>query len=157
MHRVALGLTIICLLLACSNKLIPGEYHTNFPTYGMFGKTLTLDCDSSAIMNFQGDLMNDNSYGQWKTIEDTLVITFDTLNYPTSRYKNNLSLLIKGKKLLNVPFSKEKYMELELIASDSIDIPSLKSLNRKADKNMKYHYGKMKRQYFIRIESSDCE
>ena len=64
---------------------IAGEYRTNFPSYGMFGKNLKLNCDSTAILNFAGDLMNDNSNAKWTLKNGVLILQFDTLNSPKQR------------------------------------------------------------------------
>lgn len=155
--KIILILSIILSIAGCSNKLIPGTYTTNFNTYGRFSKTLTLNCDSSVIMNFQGDMMNDNSYGNWRTSNDTLFISFDTTNYPDGRYKNDLTFIFKGQKLFSIPFSPEQYDELMALAADSIEIPNYRSLAKQLDKTPTNFKGNSKRQYFRKAKSFECE
>jgi hypothetical protein len=83
-----------------------GEYVTNFPSYGMFGQTLKLNCDSTAVFNFRGDLMNDNSYGRWTIMQNTLTVFFDTTK-PNARYKDTISFKIKGQKLYRIGITKK--------------------------------------------------
>lgn len=147
---------IFALSISCSKTIIPGRYCTNFATYGMFGKTLKLNRDSTVIINFAGDLMNDNSYGNWKINNDTLLITFDTIKYPNSRYKKDLAYKIKGNRLYNIAFTNEQYQDFLLKAkNEGYDIkgmPNASRFNRIADKNMTNHKGTMRRQFFKRKE-----
>ena len=86
-------------LTSFSEKIIYGKYQTNFNSYGMYGKTLTLDCGGNAVMNFSGDLQNNNSFGTWKTEKDTLIIFFDSIKNPANKYKSEIKFLIKRNKL----------------------------------------------------------
>jgi len=125
----------------------------------MFGKTLRLNRDSTVIMNFAGDLMNDNSYGNWRINNDTLFIAFDTIKYPNSRYKKDLAFKIKGRRLYNIAFTNKQYQDFLLIAkNDGYDIdkmPNARRFNKKADKNMTNHKGTMRRQFYKRKERYD--
>jgi hypothetical protein len=49
---------------AFGQKNISGEYKTNISAYGILGKKLIINCDSTVVLNFRGDLMNDNSCGR---------------------------------------------------------------------------------------------
>lgn len=151
------------LFVSCKTKNVIGKYRTNFGTYGMFGKTLTLNCDSTFVLNFSGDLMNDNSFGNWKIVSDTLILTFDSVNYPKSRYKGVSHCLIKRNKLTDYfPISKDKYKELKALIekegmTDSVKIGSYSKVKRNAGKTFVNFNGKMKRQYFIKVEKTECE
>ena len=154
---------MLCFIsISCSKKIVPGEYRTNFPLYGMFGKRLTLNCDGSMVLRFSGDLMNDNSYGKWTTNKDTLFLVFDTINYPDSRYKAYQDLLVRGKKLKdkNIPFNKKRYNELldtiRAAGLDTLQVPSYRELKKVQGKTLANFTGKMKRQYFVRYEKFSC-
>jgi hypothetical protein len=152
-------LAVFLTPISCSKHIITGEYRTNFATYGMFGKTLTLNCDSSVIMNYAGDLINDNSYGNWEINEDTLILRFDTINYPNSRFRNDLFFVIKGNKLNNIPITKSRYSKLvrNIRESGSVNkVLSYERFVRNADINMVDNKGTMKRQYFVKIEELSC-
>jgi hypothetical protein len=127
----------------------------------MFGQILTINCDSTVILNFAGDLMNDNSYGKWTTFNDTLIITFDTINHPNCRFKNRIDLLIQGHRLYNIPFTRKQYNDLiekiKKSGNDTIKIPSYRKFNRQLDKNMTDSKGTMKRQYFKIVDKFDCK
>lgn len=159
--RIMILLIGLSITLSWSRYIIPGKYQTNFATYGMFGKTLTINCDSTVIMNFAGNLMNDKSYGKWTIDNDTLLIAFDTINYSTSRYKNDLNFRVKGKRLYNIPYTRAGYIELfEKIrqsGNDTIDLQNYRKFNRNLDKNISNYKGTMKRHYFKRVEKFDCE
>lgn len=127
----------------------------------MFNKTLTLNCDSTVILNFAGDLINDNSYGKWITNGETLIIAFDTINHPNSRYRNNLEFNIKGRKLYNISLKKEEYDELikeiKESGNDTIKIPTYRKFIRQAGRSMTNFNGDMKGQYFKLLETFECE
>ena len=129
----------------------------------MFSKVLTINCDSTFVFNFRGDLMNDNSYGKWLVNGDTLILKFDTINYPKSRYSGIAKYLIKNNKLtLNFPITKEKYNEIKAIIekeglNDSLKIESYSRFKRSAGKTPVNFQGKMKRQYFIKVDEKNCE
>ena len=135
-------------------------YGTNFNTYGRFAKTLTLNCDSSAVMNFQGDMMNDNSFGYWRSSNDTLFVSFDTITYPDARFTDELTFLVKGKKLERFStLPQEQYDELVIMAADSVKLPSYEKLNKQLNnsKTPTNFKGNSKRQYFKLTEQFDCE
>jgi hypothetical protein len=114
MKRLVLTILSILLAIALSGqKKIVGEYQSNFPTYGMFGETLKLNCDSTAILNFRGDMMNDNSYGRWKVENKTLVVIFDTTRSIKSRDKDTLILRIKGSRFYKIGWTKESYKKYQ--------------------------------------------
>ena len=147
---------------SCSTKNIVGKYQTNFATYGKFAKTMTINCDSTFVVNFRGDFMNDNSYGKWEISGDTLIMNYDSINYPKSRYKGQSKYLIKRNKLTShFPISKEKYDELVALIekegmTDSLNIGSYSKFKRIAGKTPANFYGRMKRQYFKKVEEKDC-
>ena len=157
-------LSMVCIIfISCSKKIVPGKYRTNFPSYGMFGKRLTLNCDGSMVLRFSGDLMDDSSYGKWTTNKDTLFLVFDTINYPDSRYKAYQDLLIRGKRLKdkNMPFNKKQYKEffdtIQVAGLDTLKVPSYRELKKAQGKTFANFTGKMKRQYFVRYEKFSCK
>jgi len=77
-----------------------GLYRIKYASYGMFGTSIELKADSTFTKNFRGDMMNDYSYGRWQVSRDTLMLTFDTITYPASRYRKQEKYMIKGKKLV---------------------------------------------------------
>jgi hypothetical protein len=159
--KLTIALSTFFITISFSQNNIIGKYRTNFATYGMFGKTLTLKCDSSMIMNFTGDLLNDDSYGIWKRNVDTLRLIFDTINYPNSRYRNEMLFLIDEDKLYTIAISKSKYLELvrkiKESGSDTTKILSYEEFTQHADYNMSNYSGTLKRQYFIKFEQVDCK
>lgn len=163
LSKYTITLLILCTLCnSCSVNNIAGKYRTNFAAYGRFGKTLTLYCDSTFVMNFNGDFINDNSYGVWKISADTLIMNYDTINYPKNRYSGQSNYLIKHNKLSShFPITKEKYEELVALIkkegmTDSLKIGSYSKFKRTAGKTLANFQGKMKRQYFKKIKEIDC-
>ena len=158
---VLLTLVVCAISISCSNKIVPGIYGTNYASYGMVGKTLTLNCDSSMILRFSGDFVNDYYYGKWTTSKDTLFFVFDTINNPNNIGHQNL--LVRGKKLkdIPIPFNKKIYQELiEAIRSvheDTLQLPSYRELKRNRGKILVDFKGTMKRQHFVRYEKFSCE
>jgi hypothetical protein len=159
------AIPILILLLAissCSSNKIVGTYKSNFASYGRFLKTLNLNCDSTFVMNFYGDFMNDNSYGKWTISGDTLIMTYDTINYTKSRYFGVDKYLIKNNKLTsNFSITKEKYDELVALIekermTDSLKIGSYSKFKRITDKTPANFQGKMKKQYLKKVEEKDC-
>ena len=152
-------ITISFLNISCSKKVITGEYRTNFNSYGRYSKTLTLDCEGNAIMNFNGDIfLNNNSFGVWKKDKDTLIIFFDSVINQNNRYKGEIKFLIKRNRLEYMPFSKSKYKELVKYAEDNniTNIPNYKKINKASRKMLKNFTGKSKHQYFKKIENIKC-
>lgn len=89
--------------LCRAQKNMAGEYETNFPSYGMFSKTLRLNCDGTAVLNFRGDLMNDNSNGSWIVKNDTLILNFDAAASSTKqRFTGIMRFQIVRKRLYRV-------------------------------------------------------
>ena len=140
-----------------------GEYVTNFPSYGMFGQTLKLNCDSTAVFNFRGDLMNDNSYGRWTIMQNTLTIFFDT-SKPNARYKDTIRFKIKGQRLYRIGITKKMYDKYKTIieqhnkeTGDSLKMPSFKKFHNSTNKTPKNHYGKTGKQYLKKSKSYSCD
>src|SRR4030095_3162725 len=114
MLRLLLTLSVSLLItVVLGQKSLSGTYRTNFPTYGMFGQTLTLSCDSTAILNFKGDLLNDTSFGKWASNAKILTLTFDSTLHPHQRYKGQLKYKIKRGRFYLMNFTKEQYQELK--------------------------------------------
>ncbi len=107
--------------------------------------------------------MNDNSFGKWKVRNDSLILNFDSINYPKSRYNGTSYYSIKRNKLTSYfPITKEKYNELvELIEkegmTDSLKIGNYRKFRRTSGKTLKNFQGKLGRQYFQRIEKFECK
>jgi hypothetical protein len=149
----------------CGQTKLAGAYQTNFPAYGMFGETLTLNCDSTVILNFRGDLMNDNSFGTWTTNKTELILTFDSTLHPDQRYKGQMNYRIKGNRLYVLTITKKQYQDLKEKAdqyskenNSDLKVPtSYKKFKRKYGKTMKNSTDKARVQYFKKIKSSDCE
>lgn len=98
-----LRLLVLVLVFGCSSGgkgLTVGKYRMKYASYGMFGTTIELKADNTFMKNFRGDMMNDNSYGKWSVLKDTLVLSFDTLIYPNSRYRKQEKYLVRARKLI---------------------------------------------------------
>jgi hypothetical protein len=158
--------TIVLLfsLFVSAQRSLSGVFQTNFPVYGMFGQTLSLNCDSSVVMNFRGDLMNDNSFGRWSVRDETLTLSFDSTKYPQQRYKGQMNYRIRGDRLYLINLTKEQYEELKAkalqAAKDSgqvIRLPSYRWFKKHTGRAMKNHSGKTGKQYFKRTEVTDCK
>ncbi|MBU0941728.1 MAG: hypothetical protein KKD36_09890 [Bacteroidetes bacterium] len=127
----------------------------------MFSKTLTLNCSGNAILNFQGDMQNNNSLGIWKTEKDTLIIFFDSLKNQNNKFKGEMKFVIKRNKLEYMPFPKSKHNELLEFAkktgSDTVKIPSYRKVNKLTNQALKNFKGKTGKQYLKKIEIINCE
>jgi len=164
MTRLVLTVTLSLLVTYVSGqKNLSGTYQTNFPTYGMFGQTLKLNCDSTAILNFRGDLLNDTSFGKWSSNAKNLILTFDSTLYPHQRYKGQLKYKIKRGRFYLINFTKEQYQELkekvEQYNKDNkanVQLPSYDEFTKKYGKTMKNHTGKMGVQYLKKVKTNDC-
>lgn len=136
-------------ITSCSKKLHLGKYQTNFATYGMFTNWIELKADSSFIKNFSGDMMNDYSYGTWRRDNDTLILVFDTIKHPKSRYKDIEKYVIKNKKLT---FENRK-TSIKKIKShsfwDTLPKHQKKQILRAINKTPKNFRGTMRKQYYI--------
>ena len=148
-------------LISCSKKVVIGKYRTNFNSYGMFSKTLTLNCSGNAILNFQGDMQNNNSLGIWKTEKDTLIIFFDSLKNQNNKFKGEMKFVVKRNKLEYMPFPKSKYNELlefgKKMGNDTVKIPSYRKVNKLTNQGLKNFKGKTSKQYLKKIEIINCE
>ena len=149
-------------LISCSNKVVTGKYRTNFNSYGMFSKTLTLDCNGNAILNFQGDMQNNNSFGIWKIEKDTLIIFFDSIKNQNNKFRGELKFVVKRNKLENMPFPKSKYKEIveytKSTENDTLNnIPSYRKLNKLTSQGLKNFQGKTGKQYFKKIQYIECK
>ncbi|WP_159085963.1 hypothetical protein [Flavobacterium faecale] len=127
----------------------------------MFRKTLTVNCNGNAILNFQGDMQNNNSLGIWKTEKDTLIIFFDSLKNQNNKFKGEIKFVVKRNKLEYMPFPKSKYNELLEFAkktvNDSVKIPSYSKVNKLTNQGLKNFQGKTGKQYLKKIEIVKCE
>lgn len=144
---------MLVLAFGCSSagkKLRLGTYRMKYHAYGMFGTTIELKADSTFVKNFRGDMMNDNSYGKWLIVKDTLVLSFDTINYPISRYREQEKYYIKGKRLVwpNMLVAEFKRRGIW----DTLS-PKYKSMVEKyKDKTMIDFKGTMRKNYYKLIE-----
>jgi len=112
----------------------------------MFSSSIELKPDSTFVKNFKGDMMNDSSFGKWSVNKDTLILNFDTINFPRGRYTKPENYLIKNKKLLPnenlIAFLKSKGFW------DTLPKKYKKMathINQKSPKDFK---GKMRNQYY---------
>jgi hypothetical protein len=145
-------------------KNIAGIYSTNFPTYGMFGKTLTLNCDSSTIINFKGDLMNDTSKGVWTLRGKLLTVIFDSIAHPSQRYKAPLNFKIKKGRLYPIALNRTEYEKLKLDAEKSaqennekLRLPSYTTFQKRSNKTPRNFNGRYGNQYFKMTERFTCD
>jgi hypothetical protein len=157
-------LFILCLVLVSnsgySQKDLSGQYQTNFPTYGMFGETLDLKCDSTFILNFRGDLQNNNTYGKWTMNKKHLILTVDTCLTKTKRYSGLITFNIVGNKLYRERLTKKNYLELQKKViehnkktGDTLSLPTFGSLQM----TPMDHYGKEGRQFYQKLKSFKCQ
>jgi hypothetical protein len=127
------------LLLGTDNDHdIPGTYVRRIQKHSdvrQFGRTLTLNCDSTVIATFQGDMMNEKVKGHWKLRSDTVVVTIDE---PLGHWKKENLFVIHKKRLILV---------VTEIKGEKIRDELLKEALFKDSK--KYAYDKTKKQ--------DCE
>jgi hypothetical protein len=148
-----LWVLIVVLAFGCSSVVrhpYIGKYTTKYGMYGMFGTTIELKTDSTFRKNFRGDMMNDNSYGKWTVIYDTLVLSFDTVAYPNNRYKKQEQYLIKGKKLIWPNTLKAEFKKRSMWDTLS---PEYKRLVEKyQDKTMVDFKGTMRENYYKLIK-----
>ena len=164
------GLKLILILSLFTIKAwgqtkLAGVYQTNFPAYGMFGETLTLNCDSTTTLNFRGDLMNDTSFGTWTANKKVLILTFDSTLHPYQRYKGQMNYRIKGNRFYVINFTRKHYQDLKEKVdryskenNSDLKFPtSYKKFKKKYGQTMKNSTGKARVQYFKKIKSSDCE
>lgn len=79
-------LIISISLFSCSKELYKGKYQLK-KSISMYTQYITIKCNNSAVINFTGGFIDDYSYGKWSINSDTLMIEFDTINYPNSRYR----------------------------------------------------------------------
>jgi hypothetical protein len=151
-------------IVSFGQKNLAGIFATNFPTYGRFDKTLTLNCDSTLILNFRGELMDDNSKGRWIEKDKKLILIFDSISYPSQRYKAPIVLKVKRNKLYQVNLTIEEYRELKIIveklATDNgqkLKILSYSALRKNFSKTMKNFKGKTGKQYFKKVKTFNCD
>jgi hypothetical protein len=64
-----------------------------------FGRTITLNCDSTVIATFQGDMMNEKVTGSWTTKGDTIKVT---INEPVGHWHKENYFLFRKRKLLHL-------------------------------------------------------
>ena len=85
-----------------TDKEIPGTYVRRIQKHSdvrQFGRTLTLNCDSTVIATFQGDMMNEKVKGRWTMKGDTLIVNIDE---PLGHWHKKNLFLVQKKKLLNI-------------------------------------------------------
>jgi hypothetical protein len=157
-------LLFICSVSLFGQKSLAGIYSTNFPTYGMFGKTLTLNCDSSTVLNFRGDLMNDTSRGVWTLRGKFLIVIFDSIAHPSQRYKTPLNFKIKRSRLYPINLNRTDYEKLKLDAEKSalenhekLKLPSYSTFQKRSNKTPRDFKGRYGNQYFKIAERFTCD
>lgn len=159
--KVLFLILIINFSFSCSKKTFTGTYQTNFRTYGVFNKTLIVNCDGNASLNFQGDMQNNTSFGNWIIKKDTLIIYFDPIVNKENRYKGEYKFILKKNRLENMPIPKDKYEEfikkIKESGNDTIKIPSYRKFNKSMNLSLKNFNGKTGHQYFKKIKNLNCE
>ena len=81
---------------------IPGTYVRRIQKHSdirQFGRTLIINCDSTVIAKFQGDMMNEMVKGRWTMNGDTLIVIIDE---PLGHWRKENLFLVRKKKLLNI-------------------------------------------------------
>ena len=117
---------------------IPGTYVRRIQKNSnvrQFGRTLTLNCDSTAIATFQGDMMDEKVKGHWRLNGDTLVVTIDE---PRGHWNKQNLFVVQKKRLINV---------VTEINGKELKDPLLKEALFKDSKKYAYH----------RTKRQDCE
>jgi hypothetical protein len=98
---IAIILMILVSLASKGQKKIAGEYQTNSSSFGgVFSEVLTINCDSSAVLNSRTDIMNATHYGKWRIGNNRLIINYDSVPTIENRPISMMVLRIKGKKLI---------------------------------------------------------
>jgi hypothetical protein len=147
-------------------KNLAGIYSTNFPTYGMFGKILTLKCDSSTELNFRGDLMNDTSKGVWTLKGKILTVIFDSIAHPLQRYKTSLTFKVKRNRLyqINLFLNEAEYDKFRIDAekyanenNEKVRVPSYTTFQRRINKAPRDFKGRYGIQYFKIAKRFTCD
>ena len=81
---------------------IPGTYvrkiHRNSHVR-QFGRTLTLNCDSTVTATFQGDMMNEKVNGRWTMNYDTLKVIIDE---PSGHWRKVNLFLVRRRRLIMI-------------------------------------------------------
>ena len=151
-----LAIAVILIMVSCSPKLQQGLYVNNFNTYGMFSNSLELNCDSSFVKRFQGDMMDDKSYGSWCVSGDTLILQYDTINHPGSRYFVRETYTIKKGKL--VESVSQHSLEKLLAILDTMPENFRKQMKRQLQRGStpKDFRGNMGRQYLKLEKKIKC-
>jgi len=115
-----------------------------------------------AVLNFQGDLMNDNSYGRWIIRNKTLTVFFDTTK-PNARYKDTLNFKIKGKRLYISDWTKEMYAKFKAKVvqhnketGENLKLPAYKEFDRTYNRTPKNFQGKTGKQFFKKTKIYSC-
>jgi len=122
-----LNYILLCFLVCFSNnstlpKEIAGKYvikiyHSS--DVGPFGRTLTLNCDSTVIATFSGDLINEIITGHWILYFDTLTINFDSsgIERPYGHWNKTMKFQVDKKQLLllNMEINGEKITDKKLL------------------------------------------
>ena len=98
----------------------------------------------------------------WSINNKELILEFDSIQYPGSRYKGDFVLLLDGRKLLIPIISREQFERLvDTVKASNLDgkikIKTYERFVRKFSKAPKNFRGKMRKQYFKRTEDLDCE
>lgn len=146
-------LVILVLVFGCNTggrKLALGTYRIKYASYGMFGTTIELKADSTFVKNFSGDMMNDNSYGKWSVLKDTLVLSFDTINHPKSKYKEQEKYGVKRNKLIWSNMLVELFKKRGVW--DTLSPKYKRMVKKYKDKTMVDYKGTMRKNYYILVE-----
>lgn len=138
---------------------IEGIYRSNFATNGFLIETLSLNCDSSFVLNFKGDLINRSTYGKWYVNNKRLILVNDSIQsfsfgLTTKKLHDTNTKYIKAKILLQM--SKADFEKIEKTRDEvyketgnKIELPKYNyaSTNR---------YGAQKKYCLKRTKKIDC-
>lgn len=153
MNKSILLLIISATITACAGTSFkPGKYKSNYATYGRFITSIEIKEDSTFTKNFMGDMMNDNSYRKWTVYKDTLRLTFDTISYPNSRYRQSEEYQIKRNKLYFIVSKDQLKKVIKKSTWDSLTVKQQQKLLKAFNgKNTPVNFkGKMRKNYYVR-------
>jgi hypothetical protein len=148
-------LFLICIHTLFGQKNLCGKYHTNFPAEGMFGQIMNLKTDSSFILNYRGDLLNEYYYGKWTTCKRQLLLNIDSTKSLDRRYNGIIIFDIKRGRFYEHKMSKSEYSKSKKDVEKYVKKMGLKyEYPKYSDFTMTptNYYGGMAAQYFERIK-----
>jgi len=110
--------------------------------------------------------MNDTSKGVWTLKGKTLTVIFDSMSYPSQRYKTPLNFTIKQTRLypISMFLNKNEYEKFRAEAEKSakenneiVRIPDYSTFQRRTNKTPRDFKGRYGIQYFKVVEKFTCD